>query len=155
MLFRSGKDKILQLYSVYNVTSYSSNGGFETSTGYKNFYFDLYDAETGKKINDKSIKIEDGGALKEMTETTFLTTGYNPDNKRTEIKIFDLEGKLKFDAEGLKKNNNGVLFDYSNTYIYRHDGKGYTLEGDDGRIYLLDDQSGKAEKIDEDKTMNM
>jgi hypothetical protein len=144
------KEKIIQLYSVYHITSYSKGGGLERSTGYKKYYLDLYDAKTGKKYNDKSIEVENGGPLKYMTETTFLLTSYNSEKNRSELKIYDFKGNMKFDAEALKNINGGLLFDYSLHYTVRENKRGYTVEGDDGRIYQLDDESGKAEKLNED-----
>jgi hypothetical protein len=150
ILISPGKEKILQLYSVYHIVSYSKGGGLEKSTGYKKYYFDLYDAKTGEKYNDKIIEVGNGGSLKDMTETTFLITNYNSDKNRSELKIYDFKGNMKFDEESLNKINGGLIFDYSNRYMVRENKRGYTVEGDDGRIYQLEDESGKAEKLNYD-----
>jgi len=154
MITPDGK-KIVQIYSIFFCTQYRSKGNFEQRSGSKTFYADIYDADNAKKINTKSFKFNNNAKLFAVTNKSFFVYYLSFEKKRACIEIYDIEtGKLRFGDDQLKKQNNDLVFQYSQVNANLTGKSGIVIKADDARIYFLDDISGKATLLEDQKNTN-
>ncbi len=113
-------------------------------SGTTTHYMDIYDAQTGQKTTAEPIKLEDGSDLYAVTDTRILLETWDSDKKRNTFKIMDMTGKEMLDEVQIAKLNNGLVFEAYRLYYNLSQQKGVPMLANDARMYLLDDQTGKA-----------
>ena len=137
--------KIVRLYSVFYVSSYTKRAGSTMRYGSSTYYLEVYDVATGKLLTPNPIKLKSRCKVFKVTDKNIWLNSYNNDTKINELLIINnADGAVVFDAKILAKKNNGLSFSPNYEYYNPGDSKGIILKADDARMYALDEETGQA-----------
>lgn len=136
------------VYSIYNVTSYSSSGGATYRGGSTENYFEVIDCSTGRKILDGSLDFDERIDIVDMSNDYVWLRVHDPYKSEYSLAIFDLAaGKLAFTAKEIRKLNPDIPFGQGRVY-QRAKGQEYAIyEAEDGRQYEVNPKSGKLSLV--------
>lgn len=137
--------KIVRLYSVLFVYSYKKVGNSVHRSGTSTNYIELYDASNGNPINKEPYELNGYYQIMKTTQNHLWLKRYNTDTQKQEIFVLNIPNFSKaFSSDDLEKINNGLGFLPNQTYLNPYNKNTITIQGDDARIYQINETSGKA-----------
>lgn len=140
----NGKE-VIRLYSVLFVTSYSRTGNSVRRSGSSTLYLEKYDANTGRLLSTKPFKLEGNYKILKITNENIWLSRYNIDTQKQELLVLNLIDFSKtFNSTDLAKINNGLGFQPNHLYNNPLNVSGVVLQGDDARVYAINEKDGKA-----------
>jgi len=126
--------KIVYLFSIKTRLSQG-----RMSNSIVNTFFDVYDINTGEKINAEPAEVEERGMLQGISNKSILVNSYDVWNKKDYRYLYDIKtGQLTIGGEDLEKKCN-MKFTPLEDYVAPDNNPGIAVMGDDSREYVLTD----------------
>ena len=151
----SGKYYAYIYYSVF-MTSYQRNGGRTVSSGILTNYFQVIDTETGQKLLLKPLKLKKFDcqypSIGAVSDAYVLVSCRGEDGKGAAPMVFSIEARtVTLTRKGVVERNPGLAIDHVESWAFYRRAQtpgAFFVEGNDGRKYQLDPQSGIAKLAD-------
>ncbi len=147
MLSKDGSG-IVRQYRVFHVSSYTQQGGKTERIGYSTNYFECYDGITGELRSPQPFSLRENCQLLQVTNSRVWLQVYNRSKNTRELLALTLPDLSRsFDANSLAQKNNGLTFGAIQTFYNPPGIEGVLFQGDDARIYTINETTGMATVI--------
>ena len=132
------------LYSIYNVSQYSQQGGITHRSGTTEYYLQVLNAVSGEKLLESPRRFDELVDIGDVSNQYVWLSSRDVRKERNSLAIFDLSAlKLKFDAEEIVKLNPDIPFGFGIFYKRNAGSNQAMYEADDGRKYAVDPETGQ------------
>lgn len=133
-------------YSELFVMQYSKRGGATFRSGISSYYLQVIDCTTGKKMIEQPVKSKEMIRVQKIEGNNILLWTYTIGKSLYSPAIFDMgTQKMKFTSEDLRSINSDVPMNTVYSYFnYSNSQPGFIFEGDNGRKYIIDPNTGKT-----------
>ena len=132
------------LYSVFNVSQYSQQGGITHRSGTTEYFMQVLDCASGEKMLKVPLLFEELVDIGDVSNQYVWLTSRDLRKKRNSLAIFDLSTlKLKFKAKEIAKLNPDIPFGFGIFYKRDTGSNQAVYEADDGRKYAVNPETGQ------------
>lgn len=132
-------------YNSLIINQPSKRGGLARfRPGSNNYYLQIIDCATGEKLLEKPFKSKELLVITDIKDNNIWLWTYNADDDNISPALFDLKSKkMAFGSKNIRKINPNVSLKNAPTF-YRNieTGNAGIIEGDDGRKYQINPNTG-------------